>query len=268
MASMGKRASCRSLGRRRIYTTSYRDAIVSIASTHTETVNIWSHLLAALWFATNAARFTGAVMCLSSSSTAAVLTYLVATAFCFAWSALYHIFADHTAADFWLRLDHIGIVCAIWASSVSFVELSPGWHSTERWRHILMVTAAATICCVCLSTASLYGNLKQSFRIRTHVIMGSVAAIPALRCWHLHRPGQCMGLLADFVTMIVINGSGGAIYATNFLDERIKKKLGVPGASHQVMHVLAVVGALVYERGLMLAYFQRHKPDEDCPLWG
>jgi adiponectin receptor len=77
-----------------------------------------------------------------------------------------------------------------------------------------------------------------------------------------------MGLLADFVTMIVINGSGGAIYATHFLDERIKKKLGVPGASHQVMHVLAVVGALVYERGLMLAYFQRHKPDEDCPLWG
>ncbi|KAF2844093.1 hypothetical protein T440DRAFT_523763 [Plenodomus tracheiphilus IPT5] len=79
-------------------------------------------------------------------------------------------------------------------------------------------------------------------------------------------PGQCMGLLADFVTMIVINGSGGAIYATHFLDERIKKKLGVPGASHQVMHVLAVVGALIYERGLMLAYSQHHRLGESCPL--
>ena len=31
-------------------------------------------------------------------------------------------------------------------------------------------------------------------------------------------------------------------------------KIGVPGASHYIMHVLAVVGAYVYKQGLVLAY--------------
>jgi adiponectin receptor len=77
-----------------------------------------------------------------------------------------------------------------------------------------------------------------------------------------------MGFLADFATMVVVNGSGGAIYATALLDETIKKKLGVPGASHQVMHVLAVVGALIYERGLMLAYSRYDTLGKGCPLCG
>jgi adiponectin receptor len=39
--------------------------------------------------------------------------YLAATALCFASSTLYHVFADHFHACFWLRIDHVGIVCAI-----------------------------------------------------------------------------------------------------------------------------------------------------------
>lgn len=265
---MGRRKGCPSVGRRRIHTASYRDAIFSIARAHTEMINIWSHLLATLWFTVKGARFAGTTMSLSSPRAAAVLAFLAASAFCFACSTLYHVFADHASADVWLRFDHIGIVCAIWASSVSFVVLSPDWHSSERLGHVLLVTAAATVCFTCLSTGSLYGSSKRRFRIRTHVIMGSVAAIPALRCWYLHELGQDMGFFADFAAMVVVNASGGAIYATKLLDETIKKTLGVPGASHQVMHVLAVVGALIYERGLMLAYSRYDTLSKDRPLCG
>lgn len=266
MDSIDHRKSYSNLGRRRIHTTSYRDAIVSVTRIHTETVNIWSHLLAALWFTAKAARFAGTVASLSSRSAAAVLIYLVANAFCFACSTLYHIFADHDAADVWLCLDHVGIVWAIWASSVSFAVLSSGWSYCERQGSILLVTAAATICCILLSTGLLCGTSKRGFRVRTHVMMGSIAAVPALRCWHLHAPGQDTGCLAEFVVMTVVNGSGGAIYATNLLDETIERKLGVPGASHQAMHVLAIVGALIYTRGLMRVYSQHDMPDKGDPL--
>jgi adiponectin receptor len=256
MASTVRRTGCPSVSRRRVHTASYRDAVFSIARAHTETINIWSHLFAAVWFVTRAAEFAVAMMSLFSPTTAAVLALLVANAFCFACSTLYHVFADHPSADAWLRFDHIGIVCAIWGSSVSLVVLSSGSHSFERSGHVLLVTAAATICCTCLSTGSLHGSSKRRLRIRTYVIMGSVAAVPALRCWYLHEPGQDLGLLAHFAIMVVVNGSGGAIYATDLLDKTIEERLGVPGASHQAMHVLAVFGALIYERGLMRVYFQ------------
>ena len=178
-ASAVRRTRCPSVSRRRIHTVSYRDAVFSIARAHTETINIWSHLFAALWFIIGAAEFAVTMMSLSSPTTAAVLALLAANAFCFTCSTLYHVFADHPSADSWLRFDHIGIVCAIWASSVSLVVLSPGSQSFERSGHILLVTAAATICCTCLSTDSLHGSSKRGLRIRTHVIMGSVAAVPA-----------------------------------------------------------------------------------------
>jgi adiponectin receptor len=266
MANMGRQTGYPSVSRRRIRTSSYRDAILSIARAHTESINIWSHLLATLWFATNAAHFAGAVMSLSSPSAAAVLTLLVANAFCFACSTLYHVFADHAAADFWLRLDHIGIVCSIWASSVSFIVLSPSWHSYGWTGYVLLVTAAAALCCTYLSTNSLYNSSKRRIRICTHVIMGSIAAVPAIHCWYVHELGQDLGLLANFATMVVVNGSGGAIYATEVLDRTVKEQLGVPGASHIVMHALAAAGALIYERGLMRAYSQYDALGEGRPL--
>jgi adiponectin receptor len=266
MASVGQRTSCSSLSRRRIYTTSYRDAVVSIARIHTETVNTWSHLLAALWFTAYAARFASTVTSLSSPGAAAVLTYLVANAFCFACSTLYHIFADHETADVWLGLDHVGIVCAIWASSMSFAALCPGWPSSERQGSILLVTAAAMVCCMFLFTGWLCGSSGRSVRVSTHVVMGSVAAVPALRYWHLHTAGHDTGFLADFVAMTIVNGSGGAIYASNLLDKRMEKIVGVSGASHQAMHVLAVGGALLYTRGLMRAYSQHDTLDKGRPL--
>jgi hypothetical protein len=54
--------------------------------------------------------------------------------------------------------------------------------------------------------------------------------------------------------MVLINTSGGAIYATYLLDTAIGAKFGVLDASYLTMHILAVAGALFYEQGLMLAY--------------
>jgi hypothetical protein len=111
----------RSFSRQRLRTASYKEAVISIASPHTKTVNIWSHLLGTTWFGYSAVRF--AVTCTGplTQDTLVILVYLVATALCFACSTLYHLFADHVWESSWLRLDHFGVVCAIWASSISFI---------------------------------------------------------------------------------------------------------------------------------------------------
>jgi adiponectin receptor len=196
-------------------------------------------------------RFSGAATSLWSTSAAAILIYLIANMLCFASSTFYHVFADHTEAGFWLRLDHLGIVCAIWASSVSFIALSLGCHTGEKYVYMSFVTASAAV-----SFQRIFGNqqhsrLERRSRITTYAIFGSVAAIPAFRCWYLDEGFR---LIAAFGTMAIINTSGGTVYATRLLDQAIGMKLGLPDVSHLTMHVLAVAGAMVYERGLMLAY--------------
>jgi adiponectin receptor len=247
---MRKELTCK-LSQRRIYTTSYLKSIISIVHLHSETINIWSHLFGTLWFCASATRFAGTAMSLFSPSTAAILAYLTANVFCFACSTLYHVFADHAKADFWLRLDHLGIVCAIWASSISFIALSFSCHSGEQYAYTIFVTAATALCTVRILGNSQHSCSERRSRICTYVALGSLATLPAFRCWHLSRD---FGLLTAFGTLVVINTLGGAIYATHILDKAIKMKLGVPGASHYTMHILAVVGALVYEQGLLLAY--------------
>lgn len=113
------------------------------------------------------------------------------------------------------------------------------------------VTAAAAVCCQRLSGNLQHRCSERRSRISKYVVLGSLAALPAFRCWHL---GRDVGLISDFGLLVIINTSGGAIYATHLLDKAIEMKLGVPDASHLTMHVLAVVGALVYEQGLVSAY--------------
>jgi adiponectin receptor len=242
------------LSGRRMYTTSYRKSIVSIAHLHSETINVWSHLFGTLWFCASAMRFAGNATSLFSPSAAAILAYLIANIFCSACSTLYHVFADHAEADFWLRLDHLGIVCAIWASSISFLALSFSCRIGEQYVYTVFITTAAALCCVRLLGNSQHICSERRSRISTYVALGSLATLPAFRCWHL---GQYFGLLTDFGTLVIINTLGGVIYATHLLDKVIGMKLGVPGASHHTMHVLAVAGAWVYEQGLMLAYQER-----------
>lgn len=251
VAAMRKETCCMSLVRRRSYTTSYRESILSIAHLHSETINVWSHLFGTLWFGISATRFAGTATGLFSMSAAAVLTFLIANAFCFACSTLYHVFADHAEADSWLRLDHLGIVCAIWASSISFVALSLGCHPGEQYLYMGFVTAAAAVCSYRLLDNMQHSCSERRSRISTYVVFGSFAALPTFRRWHL---GGDFHLMTDFGVMMIINTLGGAIYASRLLENAIETKLGVPDASHLTMHILVVAGALVYEEGLMSAY--------------
>jgi adiponectin receptor len=62
-------------------------------------------LFGTLWFCASATRFAGTATSLFSPNTTAILAYFTANVFCFACSTLYHVFADHAEAEFWLRLD-------------------------------------------------------------------------------------------------------------------------------------------------------------------
>lgn len=240
----------RGLRHRRLCTASYTDSVLSIASLHTETVNIWSHLLGTAWFCASVARLTFAWPHSLTQDFVVILIYLAAVAYCFACSAMYHIFADHVHASSWLRIDHTGILCAIWASSISFTHFGFKGHETEQQIHMFFVTSATVACLVRLFTISHHDSNGRRARISIHVALGGLAALPGLHFWWINNLDLPSRLLIHFGVLVTMNSIGGGIYATHLLDKAVWIKLGMPDASHHVMHVMAVAGACIYERSL------------------
>jgi adiponectin receptor len=235
----------------------YRASLLSIASLHSETLNIWSHLLGALWFGASIVRFAAAHQGPLTSDAVGALLYLAATTLCFASSTLYHVFADHVHAWLWLRIDHMGIVCAIWATSVSFVLVSLECRQDERRAYTAFVTAVAVLSLLRLARVQEHNARSRTDRLYAHVTFGAVAAIPGLRCWYRHAQGQRVELLEEFWSLVIGNSVGGGIYATHLLDKTIGRDLGLPDISHHTMHIIAVAGAWRYEQGLLAIYEAR-----------
>jgi adiponectin receptor len=245
------------LSHQRLRTSSHKACIVSVAGLHTETLNIWSHLLGTVWFCCSIVRFASACAHPLAQDAVAVFVYLGATALCFAGSTLYHVFADHVHASSWLRMDHIGIVCTIWASSLSFVMFAFDCWPGEQWAYAGLVTSAAALSLARLANVDDHGLHGRKQRLSTHLVFGGLALLPGLHRWYLHTQGPHAGLLEAFWTLVVVNSVGGIIYATHLLDKAIGMELGMPDASHHLMHVMVVAGACVYERGLLSVYQAR-----------
>ena len=264
---MGTARHSHSVSRRRPRSISYMTSLRSVTSLHAETVNIWSHLLGTIWFGASAVRFTVARTEPLTQDAVGILIYLAATTLCFASSTIYHVFADHVHACFWLHIDHLGIVCEIWAASVSFVLTTLECRRGEWWVCITIVTAAAALSFNRLARVQEHHVRSRKDRLSAHIAFGVVAAMPAMRCWYVHaegeREGQRAKLLEAFWSLVILNGLGGSVYATHLLDKAMGIDLGFPDISHHVMHITAVAGAWMYQEGL-LAVFEARTAEQDC----
>jgi predicted membrane channel-forming protein YqfA (hemolysin III family) len=56
----------------------------------------------------------------------------------------------------------------------------------------------------------------------------------------------------------MVNGLGGAIYATRLLERAFHGVTNIQGVSHQFMHIVVIIGALLYRDGLLLVYANRY----------
>lgn len=245
------------LSHRRRGTTSYAESMASIVRIHTETVNIWTHCLGALWFSASAAQlvFAASGSAAETAGAAAVVVFLAAAAFCFLFSSLYHTFANHARADVWQRIDHFGIVAVIWASSVSFTFFAFRCQPGLQWAHISLATLASGWSLKRLWKIEVGHGGGWWARLATHAVLGALAALPALQCkYQAQTTCPISGLLAAFIELFVANSIGGALYATSILDDAIGKELGMPDASHHAMHIVVLFGAWKYQQGLLKAY--------------
>lgn len=165
---------------------------------------------------------------------------------------MYHIFSVHQQAIIWEFVDHLGIVIFIWSSAISFTFFS--FEGEEAWqtRYLFLGNLAMVLALVLLFWIQLFHRKKRRARIILHGCFGSLALIPSVHCWCLSSvQGRNLTLLKAYWTLAFTNTIGGGIYATTLFDRPIGVLLGIPGVSHNLMHVAVAIGACTYECALL-----------------
>jgi adiponectin receptor len=165
------------------------------------------------------------------------------------------VHADHVHADLWQQTDHVGILCSIWATSVSFSLTSFDDRPTETRFYVVLISAVAIACLVRLLNIRGHDFNRRQARLVIHFLLGEIAILPGLRRWYLYLVNGSIRLLIHFGALVVWNSMGGVVYATHVLDKVIGKRFGMLGVSHHAMHIIVVVGMCMYEQGLLKLHY-------------
>ena len=239
---------------------SYIECVRSIWSLHDETVNIWTHMVAAGFYSTTLLTYILYRSSRPATEPSALLVFLIGASLCFSLSAIYHTFANHSDAGFWQRMDHFGIATFIWAASSAFSIACFAKHRLTQRLYTTSVTACALVSFYQLQRDVTHWSEVSWARFSTHALYGALASLPALHCASgvAHRSSRAQQqLLSSFATFVVLNTAGGVIYATGVIEQITQLQSAsttTVGTSHQVMHLFAIAGSWVFKQGIHSFY--------------
>lgn len=219
-----------------------------MSSSISETFNVWSHFISAIIFALSGARFAGTLIKRPGMDELMILLYIAAAVLFFSFSAIYHASASasHNEAGLLQRLDHLGVVVIIWATSVSFTHFAfiDGYWIRKTYGTLISMSAIFSMSYLWQSPLDQLG-----LRAAVYSALGGLATLPAahLSYWTCRQSLTEVEshLLRSFWCLLAFNSTGGLIYVFDLL-----QFVGTE-ASHNAMHVTVMIGTWVYLQGLI-----------------
>ncbi|KAF7568251.1 hypothetical protein PtrM4_128640 [Pyrenophora tritici-repentis] len=246
-------------------TNSYLRSLKSVFRVHNETVNIWSHVMGVAIF------FCAAVLLYlrrnskghldgrysMNADDMAVGIYFLSVITCFFFSFIYHIFLDHSECTrtWTCRFDYLGIVIPLWGTTVSSTHFGFYCEPGLQNAYAIIGTFAGLACAVTTLHPSFAGPASRRFRTGMYVFLGLSSFLPiiyGILLFGLDAMNKRMSLWC-YVALGLLHGSGATLYASRVPERWWPGRCDVVGSSHQVMHVLVVLGAAVYAAGVLRA---------------
>ncbi|KAK6347175.1 hypothetical protein TWF696_007251 [Orbilia brochopaga] len=247
-------------------TASYRKSLHSLSYWHNESINIYTHLLGAIFFTLGsyvlytilAPRYPTA----SAADIYAFLSFFAGCFVCLGLSATYHTVCNHSAvaARWWNVMDYVGIVGLITGSFVGSVFYGFRCEAAIRDGYFFMICTIAVAC----ATISIHPHFRtpkyRSTRTAMFVAMGLSGVLPLLHGMQLRGLAEASRrcgmpwLLAEGVSYII----GAGMYAARVPERWQPGRFDIVGASHQIFHVLVLVGAMCHLAGLVAAFDYAH----------
>ena len=258
-------------------THSYHLSLKTIWHLHNETVNIWTHLLGTILFLCILLPLFLTYTILAPTihpsplDTLFITLYHVGVTTCFFLSSTFHTFSSHSPVTqrSTNTLDHIGIILVIDTSTLSMIHFTFHCSSYHHLRNTYMAisTFLALLCIILtlypfplslhfkphISKPNLQAENHKIYKWFSHSLLGLSSFLPLLHAFTLYSPThlQARASALYFTSLALINCAGGVIYILRIPERWIPGKCDTWGGSHAIMHILVVIGAGVWEWGLV-----------------
>ena len=241
---------------------SFQRSLNSVLRIHNETINIWTHLLGALFYSLVPLYYYSELRSRYNTATAgdflALAILFLGISVCFVLSTFFHTFINHSKEIWKLgnELDHLGIVLVIWSSMIPSDYFGSYCSPRLQYFYCCMATTSAIGCGIFTMKPQFRTPAFRLMRSASFAVLGLSAFIPVVHSiiingWELQN--QRMSI-AYFIGLGTLNATGTAIYAARIPERWYPKTFDIYGSSHQIMHIFVALGAYSHATGLVKAF--------------
>lgn len=184
--------------------------------------------------------------------------FLSGSMFCLLSSSICHLFSCHShhLNLFLLRIDYVGIAVMIITSF--FPPISYIFQCDTHWQFIYLggITIMGIITIITLLSPSLSNAKYRPFRALLFVAMGLFGIIPAVHALIVNWSEPQRNVTLAYESAMALSYLIGTVFYVSRIPERWKPGwFDLAGHSHQIFHVLVVIGALAHY-GAALAFLE------------
>lgn len=230
---------------------SFYACLKSIFRIHTETGNIWTHLLGCVAFIGIAFYFlTRPTLEIQPQEKAVFTFFFVGAIACLGLSSMFHTFSCHSekVGKLFSKLDYCGIALLIIGSFVPWLYY--GFYCEFQPKLIyLVVVIVLGASAIIVSLWDRFGEPKFRW-LRAGVFMGFglSGVIPAVH--YLYSEGFFNSSFGWLLLMGILYIVGALLYAMRVPERFFPGKCDIWFHSHQLFHVLVIAAAFVHYHGI------------------
>jgi len=248
---------------------SFKQCFASIFRLHTETVNIWTHLLGTLFFIIIAIYFIS-----RPSSEVHIEQKLIFGAFflgaiiCLLCSTLYHTLHCHSPdiSRFFSKLDYCGIAILIVGSIVPLLYYQFYCEFGTKVAYLTLLGLLATGCIVISMWDRFSSSDYRVYRALLFITFGVFGLVPT--CHYIIRFGVkhafTAGATQYLLIVAVLYVTGACLYAARIPERLAPGLFDIWFQSHQLFHVFVVLAACVHYYGICVLSHNQTNFSGDC----
>jgi len=233
---------------------SVRECLISIASIHSETVNIWTHLIGALCVAVTFALFlVDNHRQMDITDFISFSVFFISAILCLTFSTLLHVFINYSPKVMVTvsKLDYTGINILIFGSMIPVIHYLFYCDFKLKTIYISVLTVLSIASMIVTSSAACAKPQFRAFKAILFIALGLYGVAPATHACLIHGFPKMfqMGFLY-LVIMAVAYIGGGVTYAIRVPERFFPGRFDIVGQSHQILHVAVIAAIYLHFYGI------------------
>lgn len=253
---------------------SFKECFKSIFGLHSETGNIWTHLIGFVAFITVTIIFYVKPLCdqchtdVPLSEKLIFLFFFVGAILCLGMSSLFHTVCCHSehVSKLFNKLDYVGISLLTVGSFVPWIYYSFYCDFIPKLIYMIIISVLGISTIVITMMDRFTTAAYRPVRALLFVSLGGFGIIPA--CHSLIMSGWTNALAEAAMHRVFIQAGlyilGAGLYAARVPERFFPGKFDFWFQSHQIFHILVIAAAFVHFHGIQNMALHRLTPEGLC----